>query len=117
MKLPIVDLEVEDEKDNPERVATVHDDGRINAEDPMIEEDIDNCLGPNREAGYRHSSYVKEDGEEVIREELSLIDTGEQGYLTVVSEVLPYPYDVDWDEVDVSQLQDPVPKKEQTDDD
>jgi hypothetical protein len=76
----------------------------------MVEEDIDNALGPNREVGYRYSEQRMEDGDEVIAECQTIIQPGERGYLSVVSEVLPYPYGVDWDKTDESKLQDPVLK-------
>lgn len=108
MKLTIIDLEVEDKTGEPEQVATIHKDGIIDAQDSMIEEDIRNTLGPNREVGYRYSERRMQNGNEVIAECQTLIEPGEQGYLAVVSEVLPYPYGVDWDKTDESELQYPV---------
>lgn len=111
MKLPIIDLEVEDETGEQEQVATIHKDGTIDAQDPMVKEDLEMALGPNHEAPYRYSEQRMEDGDEVIAECQTLIDPDEQGYLGVVSNVLPYPYGVDWDSVDTSQLQRPMIKK------
>lgn len=103
MTLTIKDFETD------EQVAEIHEDGTIDAEDPMDEENIERYLGPNREAPYRHSSYEEgPDGNDVIAEKETLIEPGEQGYLTIVSEVLPSPYAVDWEKTDDSQLQDPV---------
>lgn len=108
MKLPIIDLEVEDETGEPEQVATIHKDGTIDAQDSMVEEDLEKALGPNHEAPYRYSEQRIEDGDEVIAECQTFINPGEQGYLVIVSEVLPYPYGVDWDKMDLHELQDPV---------
>jgi hypothetical protein len=105
MSLIITDLETD------ETVAEIHDDGTIDAQDPMVEEDIDMMLEHNRAAPYRHTSYEEnggEDGdEEVINEEVTDIQPGEQGYLVAVMENLTYPYAVDQEETDPEQFVDP----------
>jgi hypothetical protein len=105
MSLIITDLETD------ETVAEIHDDGTIDTQDPMVEEDIDMMLERDRAAPYRHSTYVENGGEEgdeeAINEEVTLIEPGEQGYLVAVMENLTYPYAVDQEETDPEQFVDP----------
>ena len=102
MSLPIIDYETEEE------VAEIREDGSIDSQDPMVEEDIDRYLGPDREAPYRYSDTTEEeDGGVTIDEKVTMIEPGEKGYLVVVSEILPHPYGVDWENTDTESLEDP----------
>lgn len=109
MKLRIIDLESDKTEDTAECVATIHEDGSIDAVDSAVEEAIDAMLGENRAAPYRYSSTEQAGpGEEpTIVEEMAFIQPGEQGYLAVVAENISYPYGVDWENTDTDSLQDP----------
>ena len=108
MEIPIIDLEVDNAQGEPEQVATLRDNGEIEAEDSMVEEDLETILGPNRAAPYRHTSTEDEGEEEpAIVEELTMIEPGEPGYLAIAGEVLTYPYEVNWSEVDMESLSEP----------
>lgn len=113
MNLPIIDYETE------EQVATIDEEGTIRAQDPLDEEDIDRALGPNREAPYRHTSVQgdedDEDGEVTIDEKVTPIKPGEKGYLAVVSECLPHPYGVDWENTNTDALEDPEVNNDEED--
>jgi len=111
MSLTIIDYETDEE------VAEITDDGTIRADEPIDEENIANALGPNREAPYRHTSVQgdEEDDEVTIDEEVTPIKPGEKGYLAVVSECLPHPYGVDWENTDTDALEDPEVNNDEED--
>jgi len=103
MSLIITDLETE------EQVAEIADDGTIDAQDPMVEEDIDMMLERDRAAPFRYATRVPspEGDEPIIEEQSMLVQPGEKGYLVAVMENLTYPYAVDKEETDGGQLENP----------
>lgn len=104
--IDILDLETE------EHVATVAEDGTIDTFDStgVVEEDLLKLLDDGRTVPYRDAATEVIDGEEVIAEKQHWIEPSEQGYLMAWTEILPYPYGVDWDAVDTDALEQPNPE-------
>lgn len=107
MILTIRDFETEED------VATIDENANISADDPMVEDDLDILLGPNREAWFRYSTTkeTEEEGDPIIEERELMVRPGEKGYLVAVSENLATPYTVNWDESSVEALETPDPEE------
>jgi len=93
-----------------EVVATVTDEGGVDAETPLAEDVLDRALDEDGAVGWRAASLEnEEDG--ATSEVGVMIEPGDEGYLYAVADALPSPL-----EADVSDLEMPDVEAEGPDD-